>query len=125
MDFVNHLKKAVSNGELNLGISKVGDWFTLLSIQQMKELSEMLDRVQNNSKYDADYLTMLVVLLCQLEGFNLFEKYKDDVTEPVELFSSMVGLEILKRSGRVSFHGKLSFDEDCQIEMPFPQNVSH
>ncbi len=117
MDFVGHLKEAVNNRKLDLGVSKVGDWFALLSPQQMKELSELLDRVQDKSKPDTNYLAMLVCLLCQLEGFDLFEKYKNDITVPVELFGTLVSLEILRRSNRVRFRGTLSFDEDCQMEL--------
>lgn len=125
MDFVGHLKEAVNNGSLNLGVSKVGDWFAMLSLQQIQKLSEIVERVKHNSKYDTDYLAMLVYLLCQLEGIDLFENYKNDITEPVYLFSTMVSLEILKRSGQVRLHSKLSFDDDCQIELLNPHKFGH
>lgn len=117
MDFIEHLQKALNNRKLEIGVSKVGDWFALLSLQQMRQLSEMLDRVQNRSKPDTNHIAMLVHLLCQLEGFDLFEKYKNDITEPVELFATLVSLEILRRSDRVRFRGTLSFDEDRQMEL--------
>ena len=125
MNYVEHLKEAVSNGELAIGTSKVQDWFGLLTFPQMKELSELLERVRNNNKQDTNYLAMLVYLLCHLEGINLFEKYKSDITEPVDLFSTMVSLEILSRSGRVRLHSKLSFAEDCQIELLNTQHFGH
>ena len=117
MDYVGHLKEAVNKGQLSLGVSKVGDWFAMLNFEHMQELSKMIERIKTSSKYDVDYVSMLVYLLCQLEGIDLFEKYKDDITESVHLFSIMVSLELLKRRGKVRLHNKLSFGEDCQIEL--------
>jgi hypothetical protein len=68
---------------------------------------------------------MLVFLLCHLEGFNLFEKYKNDITESVANFDAMLNLEILKRAGHVRIYSKLSFLEDCQVEMLKPPHSGH
>lgn len=125
IDFVTHLKDAVSNGDLAIGTSKAGDWFVLLSSQDLKDLSQKLENVKSDIQADVDSISMLVFLLCHLEGFNLFEKYKEDITESIANFDAMLNLEILKRSGHVRIYSKLSFLEDCQVEMLKPPHFGH
>lgn len=118
MDFIAHLKESVINGNLALGVSKTQDWFALLSTKDLNDLSQKLENVkQQNQQAENDYMSMLVYLLCNLEGFNLFDKFKDDITESFAVFESMLHLEILKRSGYVRLYGKLCFTEDCQVQM--------
>jgi hypothetical protein len=118
IDFVTHLKEAVISGNLVLGVSKTQDWFVLLNTQDLNDLSQKLENVkQQNQRAENDYMSMLVFLLCNLEGFNLFDKFKDDITESFAVFESMLHLEILKRSGYVRLYGQLCFTEDCQVQM--------
>lgn len=118
IDFISHLKECVTSGNLSVGVSKTQDWFALLNTKDLNDLSQKLENVkQQNQQAENDYMSMLIFTLSHLEGFNLFEKFKDDITESFAVFESMLHLEILKRSGYVRLYGKLCFTEDCQVQM--------
>lgn len=119
MEFVFRLKKSVEEGDIVLGVSKVQDWFELLSMEEINNLSKMLEDLKNDNLTNADQITTLVYLLCQIENFDLYGEYKGSVSDVVLDFSYMVSLEILRRHGYVRFNQKLSFSnlDDSHIEL--------
>lgn len=119
MEFVFRLKKSVEEGDIIIGISKVQDWFELLSLEELNNLSKMLEELKNDVLTNTDQITMLVYLLCQVENFDLYKEYEDRISDVVLEFSYMVSLEILRRHGYVRFNQKLSFSnrDDAHIEL--------
>lgn len=119
MEFVFRLKESVVAGDIVLGVSKLGDWFELLSLEDLNRLSKMLEDLKNDDVVHADEIIMLVYLLCQIENFDLYKEYEDSISDVVLEFGHMVNLEILSRHGYVRFHQKLSFTnrDDCHIEL--------
>ena len=119
MEFVFRLKKSVEEGDIILGISKVQDWFELLNLEELNNLSKMLEELKNDDVSNVDQIIMLVYLLCQIENFDLYKEYQDSVSDVVLEFSYMVSLEILRRHGYVRFNQKLSFSnrDDSHIEL--------
>lgn len=109
MEFVFRLKESVVAGDIVLGVSKLADWFELLSLEDLNRLSKMLEGLKNENHVHVDEITMLVYLLCQVENFDIDKEYQDSISNVVLDFSHMVNLEILCRHGYIRFHQKLSF----------------
>jgi len=125
MDFILHLKGALIEEQLVLGTSKLQDWFNLLSLDSLKELASTLEDFKRDTRNNTDNILMLVYLLCQIEGFDLYNKYRQNSNGAARDFSYLVNLEILSRQGYIRILNELSFlnPDNCKIELLDPQLV--
>ena len=119
MDFIEHLKQAAREGRLAEGRSKLGDWLTLLSMEDLELLSAILEELKNEKSVNVDYIAALVYLLCKLEGYNFHKHHRDNPGLLLAEFLCMVNLEILARQGFIRLLQNLSFSEqgDFKVEL--------